>query len=208
MSVPSLKMRRIADRPVTDLERRMSSSGVPLSCSSIGRVISSSTSLAVMPMPSVWISTMGGANSGKTSTGMERRRSTPKYIIAAAAAITRNLNFRLDPTIQRIIAVDLPGPSFPSVLGAKQFSRADGHHRGAGGRTVQEHRPVAVDVVDADGVSDEDQRLRVGVDPRLALRVVEHRGGGNDFPRTGHRHDPFFGASAGGGRQLRCARGR
>src|SRR5207249_10434102 len=101
---------------------------------------------------------MGVASSGMTSTGIERRRSTPKYIIAAAAPITRNRNFRLDPTIQRIIAVDLPGSSFPSVLGAQQFSRADGHHRGAGDRTVREHRPVAVDVVDADGVSDEDQR--------------------------------------------------
>src|SRR5207244_6759147 len=180
-SVPTLKMIRTADRPTTDLDRMISRSGVPRSCSSIGTVINSSTSFAVMPMPSVWISTMGGANSGKTSTGMERSRSAPKYIIAAAAAITRNRNFRLDPTIQRIIAVNLPGPSFPSVLGAKQFSRADGHHSGAGGRTVQEHRPVAVDVVDADGASDADERLRVGVETLLALRDVGRSARRADF---------------------------
>ena len=112
-------MRRIADRPVTDLERRISSSGVPLSSSSRGRVISSSTSDAVMPMPSVWISTKGGANSGKTSTGMERIRSMPKYISAAAMATTRKRNFKLDPTIQRIIAVNLSGSLFSAVFRAE-----------------------------------------------------------------------------------------
>src|SRR2546422_7716702 len=185
MSVPSLKMRRIADRPVTDLERRMSSSGVPLSCSSIGRVISSSTSLAVMPMPSVWISTMGGANSGKTSTGIERRRSMPKYIIPAAMAITRKRNLRLDPTIQRIIAVNLSGPSFSSVFGTEQLRPANRHHHRARRRTVRQNDPVPVDVVDTDGVSHEHQGLWVDVDPGLPLRVIDHRGVGDDPPRPG-----------------------
>src|SRR5262249_39191435 len=198
MSVPGLKMRRIAERPTTDFDRKMSRPGVPLSCSSSGTVINSSTSEAVMPMPSVWISTMGGANSGKTSTGIDRRRSTPKYIIPAATAITRNRNFKLDPTIQRIIAVGLPGSLFPSVLRAKQFSRAHGHHRGARCRTLQEHGAIAFDVVDVDRVSNEDERLGVRVDPRLALRVVENRGGGNHASRPlGHRGvDPFLGAGS------------
>ena len=64
-------------------------------------VISSSTSAVVIPMPSVWISTSGGANSGKTSTGMSRRRLSPSANIAAATATTRKRNFRLDPMIQR-----------------------------------------------------------------------------------------------------------
>src|SRR5262245_6026968 len=207
MSVPGLKMRRIAERPTTDFDRKMSSPGVPRSCSSSGTVMSSSTSEAVMPIPSVWISTMGGANSGKTSTGIDRRRSMPKYIIPAAIAITRNRNFRLDPTIQRIIAVDLPGPSFPSVFGAEQFGGADRHHRGAGGGAVHEHCPVAVDVIDIDGVADEHERLGVGVDPRLALRVVEDRGRGNHASRSvGHRGvDPFLGTGR-NRRRLRCRR--
>src|SRR5438093_5169723 len=175
MSVPILKMRRIADRPVTDLERRISSSGVPLSCSSSGRVISSSTSAAVMPMPSVWISTRGGANSGKTSTGMERMRSMPKYIIAAATAITRNRNFKLDPTIQRIIAVNLSESLFSAVFRAEQLRRSDRHYRRARGRTVRQDDPVAIDVVDRDGVSDEHLRLGVGVGPGLVVSVVEYR---------------------------------
>src|SRR5262249_15543608 len=206
MSVPGLKMRRIAERPTTDFDRKMSSPGVPRSCSSSGTVMSSSTSEAVMPIPSVWISTMGGANSGKTSTGIDRRRSMPKYIIPAAIAITRNRNFKLDPTIQRIIAVDLPGPSFPSVFGAEQFGRADRHHRGAGGGTVQEHCAGAGDVVDAHGGSGEDEGLGVGIDPGLALRVVEDRGGRNDSSRpVGMRGvGPFLGAGRDCRRLRRC----
>ena len=69
ISVPCLKMRTIEDIAITVLDLMVSISGVALSVSSMGTVISSSTSWVVIPMPSVWISTRGGANSGKTSTG-------------------------------------------------------------------------------------------------------------------------------------------
>ena len=64
---------------------------------------SASTSPADSPNDGVWISTRGGANSGKTSTGMSRIWARPKYIIIAARATTMYRSFRLDPTIQRIM---------------------------------------------------------------------------------------------------------
>jgi hypothetical protein len=67
-SVPRLKTSSIDDSCATDLERSWSRPGSPLSCSSIGTVMSSSTSLEELPSAAVWISIRGGANSGKTST--------------------------------------------------------------------------------------------------------------------------------------------
>jgi hypothetical protein len=49
-----------------------------------------STSLADRPRAAVWISTRGGANSGKTSTGAFRSSCTPKSIVPAAIATTMN----------------------------------------------------------------------------------------------------------------------
>ena len=98
----ALEEETIEDSAMTVVERMTSSSGVPRSASSIGMVISSSTSAVDMPMPSVWISTSGGANSGKTSTGIVAQQLDAETTIsAAAAAATRNRNFRLDPMIQR-----------------------------------------------------------------------------------------------------------
>ena len=67
-SVPGSKISRIDDSCATDFERISVRPSMPLSCSSIGTVISSSTSLEELPRAMVWISTRGGANSGKTST--------------------------------------------------------------------------------------------------------------------------------------------
>ena len=67
-SVPRSKMSWIDESWATDFERSSSSPGSPLSCCSIGTVISSSTSVEELPRAIVWISTRGGANSGKTST--------------------------------------------------------------------------------------------------------------------------------------------
>ena len=48
--------------------RSAASWGVPLSADSIGRVTSSSTCSAESPGASVWMTTIGGANSGNTSS--------------------------------------------------------------------------------------------------------------------------------------------
>ncbi len=63
--------------------------GDPFRDCSSGIVTSDSTSAADSPRQDVWISTRGGANSGKTSTGMASSWPTPKNIIAPANATTR-----------------------------------------------------------------------------------------------------------------------
>src|ERR687890_1448106 len=101
-SVSLPKTSWICERSATDLERISSSPGTPFSWSSSGMVISSSTCSEELPTAMVWTSTMGGANSGKTSTSALRVSPMPKTISAAAAKITSHRNRKLDPTIQRI----------------------------------------------------------------------------------------------------------
>ncbi len=79
----------MSESPGTDLERRMSSPGVPRRWSSKGMVTKFSTSSADMPRAMVWISTLGGANSGKTSTSIVRSCWDPNTSNAAEAAINR-----------------------------------------------------------------------------------------------------------------------
>jgi hypothetical protein len=107
-SVPRSKISWICESCSTDLERSTSRPGNPLRVSSSGVVTSASTSEAERPRQGVWISIFGGANSGKTSTGSCRSWPTPRNTIAAATATTRYRNFRLDPTIQRIMADAAP----------------------------------------------------------------------------------------------------
>ena len=99
-SVPGLNSITTCDRPTTDDERITSTPGVPRSASSSGTVISSSTSDEVIPMASVCTSTLGGANSGNTSTGIRRSSSAPNRISATAAARTRKRKRRLERMIQ------------------------------------------------------------------------------------------------------------
>ena len=69
-SVPGLNSSSIDDKSGIDLERIRSSPSTPLNACSSGTVISDSTSSAERPRLGVWISTRGGANSGKTSSGV------------------------------------------------------------------------------------------------------------------------------------------
>ena len=71
-SVPGSKVRRIDDRPGTDVEWMFFSHGVPFRSSSRLSVTRSSTSGAERPSASVWTSIIGGANSGSASTGICR----------------------------------------------------------------------------------------------------------------------------------------
>src|SRR4029453_6817303 len=93
----------ICDSCSTDLDRIVPTPGIALNDCSSGTVISSSTSAGASPMATVWTSTLGGANSGKTSTAVLPVCCTPKNIKNAVNATTMNRNLRLDPTIQRII---------------------------------------------------------------------------------------------------------
>src|SRR3954447_20360850 len=101
----------------TDDERIVSTPGTPLSASSSGTLTSDSTSDAVRPRHAVWIVTIGGANSGKTSTFCSRSSAVPKYTSVAASATTRYRNFRLEATIQRMAGLSL---LLDAVRGAQQ----------------------------------------------------------------------------------------
>jgi len=114
-SVPILNRSTICDSPSTEEERMTSTFGTPRSESSRTVVMRFSTSAAVMPTPSVWISTLGGANSGKTSTGMRRICCVPNTRSAPASARTRKRNLRLEPMIQRNINALPAAPSRGSL---------------------------------------------------------------------------------------------
>ncbi len=107
-SVPGLKIISICESWMTDLERMMSSPSTPARACSSGTVTRFSTSSADRPMQMVWISTFGGANSGKTSTGIARTWDVPKIINPAAAARTRKRNRRLRAMTRRIMVRDSP----------------------------------------------------------------------------------------------------
>ena len=110
----------------------------PLSCSSIGTVISSSTSFEELPSAIVWISTCGGANSGNTSTFAFGICATPKTIIAVAANSTSHRNRRLLETIQRITPYPLLHQWLPAISSSVPYTSVgtDRHDLGAGGRPL------------------------------------------------------------------------
>src|SRR5215217_4440514 len=170
-SVSLLKRSSICERSETDLERISSSPGTPFSWSSSGMVISSSTCSEELPTAMVWISTRGGANSGKTSRSALRVSPMPKTMSAAAANSTNHRNRRLDPTIQRIRH---PSSSFLDLeFGAVHFVDPNRNYLGTGRRTVGEHDAITVIVVDIDLLAHIGQRLRSCVGVRTALRVVD-----------------------------------
>ena len=104
-SVPGSKTRKIRDMPGTDCERMSLRNAMPLSRScSIGTVISCSTSADDNPSASVCTSTVTGAYSGRTSTGIERSSETPTMSVSAPSATTSSRNFMLQATIQLVIA--------------------------------------------------------------------------------------------------------
>src|SRR5512132_1974207 len=178
-SVSSLKSSSMDESCGTDFERMTSSPSTPFSDCSSGMLTSDSTSAADSPRQIVWISTRGGANSGKASTGMSRSCCVPNAMSAAASATTRKRNFRLDPTIHRISAGRPSVLLDAAVLDAPELVGADGHNLRAGRGPGGENRRVAVDPVDADVLPDEDELLRARVRPRSAVRVVEHGGIGD-----------------------------
>src|SRR5919202_6831444 len=151
-SVPRSKISWIEESWATDLERSASRPGSPLSACSIGTVISSSTSLEEFPSAIVWISTRGGANSGKTSTFALGIRAIPKTISATAAKTISHRKCRLLETIQRMTRC----PRAPSVasrdvqLRPVHLGGTDRHDPRAGDRTAREERPSPDDAVDPD----------------------------------------------------------
>src|SRR5918994_408912 len=177
-STSLLKMSWICERSATDLERISSSPGIPFSWSSSGTVISSSTCSEELPIARVWISTCGGANSGKTSTSALRVSPMPKTISAAAAKITSHRNRRLDPTIQRIRHPYLSMCDLE--FGAVHQGGPDRNDLGTGGWAVGEHDAITDDVVDNDLLPHIGPRLGRGVSECLAIGVVDDGAMGHD----------------------------
>src|SRR5688500_13526171 len=181
-SVPRSNTSSIDDSWDTDFERRCSSPGSPLSCSSIGTVISSSTSLEELPRAAVWISTRGGANSGKTSTFALGIWAIPKAVITAAAKTTSQRNRRLRATIHRITG----HPRGSSVaacdleLGAVDHRGPDAHHLAADRRTLQEQHARPADPGDRDLGPLVGERLRAGVDIAGPVACIDQGLVGND----------------------------
>src|SRR5919112_774722 len=170
-SVSLLKTSWICERSATDLERISSSPGTPFSWFSTGIVISSSTCSEELPTAMVWTSTIGGANSGKTSTSALRVSPMPKIISAAAAKITSHRNRRLDPTIQRIRHPYLSMCDLE--LGAVHLGGPDRHDLGTGGWTIGEHDAITGHVVDIDLLAHIGQRLRSCVRVCIAIGAVD-----------------------------------
>src|SRR5215212_6108478 len=147
-SVSLLKRSSICERSETDLERISSSPGSPFSWFSSGTVTSSSTCSEELPTAMVWISTRGGANSGKTSRSALRVSPMPKTMSAAAAKSTSHRNRKLNPTIQRI---SNPYLSMCDLeFGAVHFVDPDRNYLGTGRWTVGEHDAITGYVVDTD----------------------------------------------------------
>src|ERR671917_486458 len=170
----------ICERSITDLERISTSPGMPLSWSSSGIVINSSTCCEELPIAMVWISTCGGANSGKTSTSALRVSPMPKIISAAAAKITSHRNRKLDPTIQRI---SIPYLSMCDLeFGAVHLGGPDRHDLCTDGWAVGEHGTITDHVVDIDLLAHIGQRLRSCVSVRMAIGAVDDGVIGYDRP--------------------------
>src|SRR6478672_13848136 len=158
-SAPGAKRSTIEDSCSTDLERISSSPSTPLRASSSGTVTSSSTSDAVRPMQMVWISTFGGANSGKTSTEAVLSWTPPNAIIATAMATTKARNFRLNPTIRRMSV------TLCAEFGAEQLRGTNGDNIGSCRRTGPELHLVVGDLVHRHRGPNVGPRLGIGVNP-------------------------------------------
>src|SRR5215218_8981852 len=168
----------ICERSITDLERISSSPGTPFSWFSSGTVISSSTCSEELPTATVWISTIGGANSGKTSTSALRVSPMPKTINAAAAKSTSHRNRKLDPTIQRIRHPYLSMCDLE--FGAVHLGGPDRNYLGTGGWTVGEHDAITVHALDLDLLPHIGQRLRSCVSVLRAIGGVDYGAIGYD----------------------------
>src|SRR5579859_2141474 len=187
-SVPSLKIIWISESWDTDWERITSRPATPFSACSSGVVTTCSTSAGDRPTHSVWISTVGGANSGNTSTGVLRTCEIPPKTRAAPMATTRKRNFRLDATIQRIMAIGgVPSLVADAGLDAGELRSPDHDDRAARRRTVREDREVPDDVVDRNGLMNVEQGRRVDVGVGVPAGQIEHCGVRHHPPKGGRR---------------------
>ena len=109
--MPSSKIITTDERPSTDFDRSVRRSGTPFIAFSSGTVTRLSTSPVDRPGASVWISTSGGANSGKTSSGVFCAARDPATISTMASATTTSRSRSARSISHRILAVYFPAPN-------------------------------------------------------------------------------------------------
>ncbi len=110
-SVPVSKISTTDDSPSTDFDRSTVRPGTPFMAASSGTLMSASTSELDSPGASVWISTSGGANSGKTSNGASLVLRTPTTSRITASATTGSRSRSDVPIRARIMGRYFPTPN-------------------------------------------------------------------------------------------------
>src|SRR5262245_3888400 len=105
----------------------------------------------------------------------------PNSNSAVAIASTMNRNFRLVPTIERIIVGALLAWSFFFKISLRpiQLFRSDCHNHAAGGWAGRQDCLVPVDMVHRDGRPYEGQGFVARIGPGVALCVVQECSVGN-----------------------------
>src|SRR5688572_14382196 len=123
---------------------------MPPSWSSMGTVINCSTSSEELPTAMVWISTSGGANSGKTSTLVLGIETKPRASVAAARNNTIQRNRRLSLTMVRISSASsvLTGDF---ELCAPKLDRANSHDFGSRRRPRGQDHQLIIHLFDLHG---------------------------------------------------------
>src|SRR5918996_3191852 len=185
-SVPRLKIISIEDSCSTDLDLMTASPGTPLSVCSRGTVTSDSTWAAESPREGVWISTFGGANSGKTSTLVCWSCWTPKKIRPPATAMMMYRNLRLDPTTQRSIRRFLSRLVVYPGFGPVQLGHPYRHDGCPRRRAFRQEDLVSFFMLDRDLVSEVHEGFGIRVHPEGALGIDYHSAEGNDEPLALH----------------------
>ena len=168
---------------------------MPLRAFSSGIVTRLSTSSVDRPGASVWISTIGGANSGKTSSGAcaQRAVADDEQHDAQRRAARRAGGWKWRRARRA-------WPYFAEAgFGAEQFGGTGGDDLGLRRRPAGEDGHVTADVAKDDTLPHVDPLARFDVDPSAAKNVVDHGGPGDDetvgfgFQRQGNA-DALVGA--------------
>ncbi len=130
---------------------------------------SDSTSFVDKPGASVCTSTSGGANSGKTSSGVVRRiLPAPTASNTASAATT--IRFRREiATSQRMTLV--PRAEF----GAEELGGTRGHDVRTFADSPRDHGPLARVAGNLDTAARVGVPAKILIDPGITMDVVEHR---------------------------------
>ena len=155
MSVAHANSAATIAKPMPEVERTVSTPGVPLSRLSIGRVTSRSTSSGARPSVSAITVTVGRVRSGKTSTGSRGSRNIRRSPASRPPANTNSRYLRLLETRK----LNMPAPHRTWLMSSAPLTTT----RWPGIEPRQHDELIAIDQLPSDGLGDEP--LRRGVLP-------------------------------------------